>query len=144
MALAFSRCVLLVLAAGLICFDASPIDADCAELPQFRDALVSGEGDYELTRTPQITTGNGTDTSGRDHWGHCFSALVAGGGLRMGQVVGSSDKVGAYPTSRPSHAQDLFATMYHVLGIDPQTVFIDRENRPIPVLSHGTPIAGLV
>ncbi len=101
----------------------------------------------EFGRTPkvgQITTGNQTDQSGRDHWAHCFSALVAGGGLTMGQVIGQSDAIGGYPADDPLHAQDLFATMYHVLGVDPHTVFTDQQNRPIPVLNHGTPIPGLL
>ncbi|MFP6700831.1 MAG: DUF1501 domain-containing protein, partial [Planctomycetaceae bacterium] len=82
--------------------------------------------------------------AGRDHWGNCFSALIAGGGLKMGQVVGESDSIGGYPIERPYHAQDLFATMYQVLGIDTRMVFHDQQNRPIPVLNHGTPIEELI
>ena len=119
--------------------------ADLAERGLLAKTLVMVIGEFGRTpKVGQITTGNQTDSSGRDHWAHCFSALVAGGGLKMGQVIGASDTIGGYPISRPSHAQDLFATMYHVLGIYPHTVFIDRQNRPIPVLSHGTPIEGLV
>ena len=62
----------------------------------------------------------------------------------MGQVVGESDAIGAHPVDRPVHPQDLFATMYHVLGIDPHTIFTDHQNRPIPVLNHGGPIEELV
>ena len=101
----------------------------------------------EFGRTPkvgQITTGNQTDQSGRDHWAHCFSALMAGGGLNRGQVIGQSDSIGGYPANQPSHAQDLFATMYRVLGVDPHTLFVDQQDRPIPVLNHGTPISGLL
>ncbi|HCK52416.1 MAG TPA: DUF1501 domain-containing protein, partial [Planctomycetaceae bacterium] len=93
----------------------------------------------EFGRTPKINK-----NAGRDHWGDCFSALVAGGGLKPGQVVGRSDSIGGYPIERPLHAQDLFATMYHALGIDTQTTFHDHQDRPIPVLNHGTPIAELI
>ena len=93
----------------------------------------------EFGRTPVINK-----NAGRDHWAEVFSALVAGGGLKGGQVIGASDRQGAYPSDRPLHAQDLFATMYHVLGIDPGTLLYDRQSRPIPVLSHGTPIRELV
>lgn len=93
----------------------------------------------EFGRTPKINK-----NAGRDHWGDCFSALVAGGGLKPGQVIGRSDSLGGYPIERPLHAQDLFATMYHALGIDTRTTFHDHQDRPIPVLNHGTPIAELV
>ena len=73
-----------------------------------------------------------------------FSALVAGGGLRGGQVVGVSDKTGADPHQRPRHAKDLFATMYGVLGIDPHNLFHDFQGRPVPVLHHGTAIEELL
>ena len=59
-------------------------------------------------------------------------------------MIGKSDSIGGYPVDRPSHAQDLFATMYHVLGVDTHTIFIDRQNRPIPVLNHGSPIDELI
>jgi len=105
--------------------------------------LVTGE----FGRTPRIgevTSNNLTDYSGRDHWADCFSCLVAGGGLRTGQVVGSSDRIGAFPRDRAVHAKDLFATMDHVLGIDYHSVFYDRQNgRPVPVLDHGQPIEEL-
>ncbi len=93
----------------------------------------------EFGRTPKINK-----NAGRDHWGDVFSAMIAGGGLRGGQVVGSSDAIGAYPAEHAAHAQDLFATMYHRLGIDTDTVFHDHQDRPIPVLNHGSPIQALL
>jgi hypothetical protein len=93
----------------------------------------------EFGRTPIVNK-----DGGRDHWAAVFSALVAGGGVRSGQVVGASDRQGRYPILRGLHAQDLFATMYRVLGIDPSTLLHDRQGRPIPVLGHGTPIAELI
>ena len=101
----------------------------------------------EFGRTPkigQITENDTTDYSGRDHWANCFSCLIAGGGLKTGQVIGTSDRIGAYPRDRAVHAKDLFATMYQVLGVDSQTTFYDRLSRPIPVLNHGQPIAELL
>jgi hypothetical protein len=92
----------------------------------------------EFGRTPIIN-----NKAGRDHWANVFSALVAGGGLKGGQVIGSSDKTGAYPHEKPRHATDLFATMYHVLGIDTHTIFKDRQARPVSLLGQGTLIAEL-
>ncbi len=111
--------------------------SDLADRGMLESTMVMVIG--EFGRTPKINK-----NAGRDHWGDCFSALVAGGGLKMGQVVGESDAIGAHPVDRPVHPQDLFATMYHVLGIDPHTIFTDHQNRPIPVLNHGAPIEELV
>lgn len=66
----------------------------------------------EFGRTPKIN-----DKAGRDHWEHCYSALVAGGGLRTAQIIGSSDALGQYPASRKLHPGDLAMTLYHQLGI---------------------------
>ena len=119
--------------------------ADLADRGMLETTMVMVIGEFGRTpKVGQITTGNQTDQSGRDHWADCFSALITGGGLKMGQVIGKSDSIGGYPIDRPSHAQDLFATMYHVLGVDPHTVFIDQLNRPIPVLNHGAPIEELI
>lgn len=93
----------------------------------------------EFGRTPVVNK-----EAGRDHWASVFSALAAGGGLQAGQIIGSSDKTASYPAARGLQAQDLFATMYHVLGIDPTTLLHDRQGRPIPVLGHGTPITELI
>jgi uncharacterized protein DUF1501 len=97
--------------------------------------LVMGE----FGRTPTVN-----HQSGRDHWASVFSTLVAGGGSNGGQLIGSSDRTGSYPRDRALHAQDLFATMYHALGIDHTTVFHDRLGRPIPVLEHASPIRELL
>ncbi len=92
----------------------------------------------EFGRTPKINV-NG----GRDHWGHVFSFAMAGAGIRGGQVIGASDRDGAYPASTPLTGGDLTATIFHLLGIDPGGVFHDRQNRPHP-LTKGEPIAGLL
>ena len=91
----------------------------------------------EFGRTPRINP-----TQGREHWGKCYSALLAGGGIRGGQVYGASDKLGAFPAENPVAPEDLLATIYHALGIDPATEIRDRENRPFAI-STGTPVTAL-
>lgn len=89
----------------------------------------------EFGRTPNINT-----TAGRDHWGNVFTALYAGGGLRHGQVIGSSDARGALPLDRPLGPTDLLATMYRYLGIPTDLAPLDFSGRPIPLLPGGEPI----
>lgn len=107
--------------------------------------IVTGE----FGRTPRISYANGTSTGvkqpGRDHWPQAMSVLVSGGGLRMGQVVGSTNAKGEHPQSRPLIPNDLWATMFRHLGIDPHTTaFPDYRGRPMPILQDGAPIAELV
>lgn len=92
----------------------------------------------EFGRTPNINT-----TAGRDHWGNVFTALFAGGGLRHGQVIGSSDSKGAVPQDRPLGPTDLLATMYRFLGISAELAPQDFSGRPIPLLPGGEPIREL-
>lgn len=92
----------------------------------------------EFGRTPKINA-NG----GRDHWGHVFSFAMAGAGIRGGQVIGASDKNGAYPATAPITGGDLTATLFHLLGIDPHDMFHDNLNRPHPI-TKGDPIAGML
>jgi hypothetical protein len=93
----------------------------------------------EFGRTPRI---NGS--AGRDHWPGALSVLFAGGGLKTGQVVGSTDPKGEYPKTRAVSPQDVLATVYHVLGIDYRQVFYDAGSRPIPILNEGEPITELI
>jgi hypothetical protein len=96
----------------------------------------------EFGRTPRVTMNGGN--LGRDHWPQAQSALIAGGGLRMGQVVGATNSKAEYPAERPLHPQDLLATIYHHLGINHRHEFPDFSGRPIPVLPYGEPIRELV
>jgi hypothetical protein len=96
----------------------------------------------EFGRTPRVTMNAGN--LGRDHWPQAQSALIAGGGLRMGQVIGATNSKAEYPAERPLTPQDLLATIYHHLGINHRHEFPDFSGRPIPVLSHGDPIRELV
>jgi hypothetical protein len=89
----------------------------------------------EFGRTPKINR-----VGGRDHWGHVFSMALAGAGIRGGQVIGASDKNGAYPATDPVRGGDLTATIFHLLGIDPGGMFRDKANRPHRI-THGEPIA---
>jgi hypothetical protein len=68
----------------------------------------------EFGRSPKINA-----AGGRDHWGSCFSVVLAGAGIEGGQIVGASDRLGAFPASRPVHPPDLAATIFHLLGLDP-------------------------
>ncbi len=101
----------------------------------------------EFGRTPRVTYApkNFSDQPGvgRDHWPQAFSAFIAGGGLRMGQVVGATTSKAEYPTHNPVTPQDLLATVYRHLGIDPQRTIADFSGRPISILPDGKPIAQL-
>ncbi|MCA1685515.1 MAG: DUF1501 domain-containing protein, partial [Planctomycetia bacterium] len=91
----------------------------------------------EFGRTPRFN-----DNGGRDHWPHCFSVVMAGGGIRGGRVHGSSDRLGAYPASEPVTPGDLVATLYHALGVDPHSLILDQQRRPYPLV-EGEPLLGL-
>jgi uncharacterized protein (DUF1501 family) len=86
----------------------------------------------EFGRTPRIgsSTGNANSRDGRDHWSNVFSAAFAGAGVKGGQMIGKSDKIGAYPASRPYTPADLAATIYLSFGVDPDTQLTDRLGRP--------------
>jgi len=102
----------------------------------------------EFGHTPRINYQVGTQTGvkqpGRDHWPAAMSVLVSGGGLRMGQVVGSTNAKGECPQERPLTPNDLWATIYRHLGIDTSHHFYDHSGRPMPILPFGEPIAELV
>jgi Protein of unknown function (DUF1501) len=94
----------------------------------------------EFGRTPRINK-----SAGRDHWPKASCALLAGGGMRMGQVIGSTNRLGEEPQDRPVHYQDVFATVYHQLGIDVQNTMIhDATNRPHFLLDRREPIRELI
>jgi hypothetical protein len=92
----------------------------------------------EFGRTPKINK-----DAGRDHWGLCQSALLAGGGIKGGQVYGSSDRIGAYPASDPVDPVDIHATIYHCLGLDPEQTIYDPLRRPFAI-STGRVLTALV
>ncbi|MEZ6119602.1 MAG: DUF1501 domain-containing protein [Pirellulaceae bacterium] len=91
------------------------------------DTLVVWVG--EFGRRPLITPGN----AGREHWPHCYSGLLAGGGIQGGVVYGASDKHAAHPTESPVSPHQLVATIYHALGVSHDAVLHDTLNRPRPI-----------
>ena len=94
----------------------------------------------EFGRTPKINK-----DAGRDHWAPVQAALLSGGGMQMGQVIGSTDKTGGYAETRPVHYRDVLATIYHNLGIDPHEFVRDINERPVQILPEDArPIRELV
>jgi hypothetical protein len=93
----------------------------------------------EFGRSPRIGVNPQFARDGRDHWPQCYTVLLAGGGVRGGLVHGASDKHGAYPAHNPVRPDDLAATMFACLGIDPETEVRDPLGRPLPI-SYGSPV----
>jgi hypothetical protein len=98
----------------------------------------------EFGRTPKIEYQDASRRPGRDHWPRAMSIFLAGGGLKMGHVVGATNKRGEEPSKRAMNSNCLLATIYHKFGIDTTTVYRDRAGRPIPILQEGEPIAELL
>jgi hypothetical protein len=98
--------------------------------------LVAAFG--EFGRSPAVDK-----LAGRGHWPRAMSALFSGGGIREGQVIGATTSDGGEPRDRPLGPGDLLATIYRVLGIDPETTLPDRTGRPVRVVEAGEPIAEL-
>ncbi len=109
---------------------------DLAQSGLLDETLVVCMG--EFGRTPKIN-----ENGGRDHWPYVFSTILAGGGIRGGEVFGSSDSQAAYPRNNPVTPLDLGATIYHLLGIDTKRTLHDQQGRPHPVC-RGIPISGLI
>jgi len=105
-----------------------------------RKILIVAAG--EFGRTPRLARADGL--IGRDHWPAAQSALISGGGLRVGQLIGATDRRGEYPSDRPLTPKDLLATIYRHLGIDHRAEFQDHSGRPIPILADGEPIRELI
>jgi uncharacterized protein (DUF1501 family) len=119
-------------------FDAAfaALVTDLADRGMLDDTLVFVNA--EFGRTPAINK-----NAGRDHWPWVYSLALAGAGIRAGTVYGASDNSAAYPTDRPHDPKDMAATIYHLLGVDPQTVVVDREGRPHSLVI-GRPIEGIL
>jgi hypothetical protein len=89
----------------------------------------------EFGRTPRIN-----NKAGRDHWPSCYTTVLAGGGVKKGIILGSSDALAELPKERPISHQDVLATMYHLLGIDYTKSYMNEANRPVQILNIGQPI----
>ena len=112
---------------------------DLEERGQLDDTLIVAWG--EFGRTPRINPKNG----GRDHWPQVGPAILAGGGLRGGQIIGATDRTASVAVTRPVSYKDVFATIYHHLGIDPhRTALVDPQGRPQHLLDEGAVIRELV
>jgi hypothetical protein len=87
----------------------------------------------EFGRSPQkgvSTSGNGNSADGRDHWPYCYTAVVAGAGIKRGYVHGKSDATASSPLENPVHPTQILATIYHALGIHPETIVYNHLNQP--------------
>lgn len=107
------------------------------------ETLVVAVG--EFGRTPKLganSSGNGSSADGRDHWPYCYTALVAGAGVKRGAIFGASDKHGSAPTENPVHPVEFLATVYHALGIDPGTEVLNDLKQPRPLVD-ARPVLGL-
>ena len=97
----------------------------------------------EHGRTPAITTNK--PGAGREHWSGAYWGMFFGAGIQTGQVIGATDKQGAFPISHPTDPKDILATTYHLLGFDPQhTTIPDRQLRPTHLIPHGNPVKELL
>jgi len=120
------------------------LDAGLSTL--FRDLFDRGMLDTTLVvvtgefgRTPRIN-----NNAGRDHWGPAFTVALGGGGIKGGRAIGRSDARAQRPATAPHGPEDLAATMYHLLGIDPQQEFYTPEGRPVRVVNNGRVIEELL
>ncbi len=95
----------------------------------------------EHGRTPKLQNIKG---GGRDHWSRAYCGLLAGAGIARGKVVGKTDKIAGDVIERPISPKDILATVYHLLGIDPETTLRDRTGRPLPLVSDGTAIVDVL
>lgn len=104
------------------------------------DTLVVWLGEFGRTPRRGVNfSNNSNNVGGRDHWCNCYSVVLAGGGIKGGQVVGSSDWIGGYPKERPVHISDLAATLYHALGIDPRAQLFDIQGQ-LRFICDGDPV----
>jgi hypothetical protein len=104
---------------------------DMSQRGLLKDTLVVATG--EFGRAPRLgvsTSGNMNSPDGRDHWPYCYTALVAGAGMRAGILHGKSDETGSSPKESPVHPTELVATIYYALGIDPSTIMYNDLNQP--------------
>jgi uncharacterized protein (DUF1501 family) len=115
----------------------SALIEDLSQRNMLDETLVIAMG--EFGRTPKLNT-----RGGRDHWPRVFSVVLAGGGVRGGQVIGASDRVGESPRDQPVTPADLARTIYTQLGIDPDRALHTPDGRPVPVNQGGQLIEGLV
>ncbi len=96
----------------------------------------------EHGRTPTVKTKK--QGGGRDHWSQAYSVMLAGAGVRPGMAYGASDAKTAFVKDQPTSPEDVLATMYHLMGITPETTVPDRLGRPVRLVANGQVIDGLL
>ena len=109
----------------------SALISDLDEKGMLDETLVVAIG--EFGRSPQrgvSTSGNGNSDDGRDHWPYCYTACVAGAGIKRGYVHGESDQTASSPIANPVHPIELLATVYHSIGLNPQMTIYNHLNQP--------------
>ncbi|MCX6882107.1 MAG: DUF1501 domain-containing protein [Verrucomicrobia bacterium] len=105
--------------------------ADMDERGLLKDTMVVAIGEFGRSPIKGVSTsGNSNTADGRDHWPYCYTAMIAGAGIKRGYVHGKSDKTGSSPTEDPVHPTELLATIYHAFGIDPETIVYNHLNQP--------------
>jgi hypothetical protein len=122
----------------------SALIADLDERGLLSETLVVAVG--EFGRSPQrgvSTSGNENQDDGRDHWPYCYTAVVAGAGVKRGFVYGRSDKTASAPLENPVHPRELLATIYHSVGINPATMVYNHLNQPRELV-QGEPVLGIL
>lgn len=110
---------------------------DLTERGLDRETVVVVQGD--MGRAPRVNK-----SAGRDHWPKCGFCLIFGAGIQNGLVYGASDKIAAYPTDFPVSPGDIAATLYHLLGVDPEAMVPDNTNRPIHISHGGSVLSGIL
>jgi uncharacterized protein (DUF1501 family) len=111
--------------------------ADLSDRGRLESMLVVVTG--EFGRTPRIN-----QNAGRDHWGPSFTVALAGGGIQGGRIVGKSDTRAEKPDGNPYGPEDLAATIYRLLGINPDEEFYTPEGRPVKIANNGRVISELL
>ena len=122
----------------------STLIADLDDRGMLAETLVVCVG--EFGRSPQrgvSTSGNDNQDDGRDHWPYCYTAVIAGAGLKRGFVYGKSDKTASAPVENPVHPTELLATIYHSVGIKPDTIVYNHLNQPRELVK-GEPVTGIL
>ncbi|MCA1594846.1 MAG: DUF1501 domain-containing protein [Chloroflexi bacterium] len=121
----------------------SALVEDLDQRCMLHETLVLAIG--EFGRSPRLgvsTSGNGNAPDGRDHWPYCYTAFIAGGGIGRGRLYGKSDATASSPVENPVHPTEILATVYHCLGIPPETIIYNNLNQPRELVK-AKPIPGL-
>ena len=109
----------------------SSLIADLDDRGLLNETLVLAVGEFGRSPLRGVSTsGNTNDNDGRDHWPYCYTAAIAGAGIRRGFVYGRSDRTASAPLDNPVHPRDLLATIYNAMGLDPHTMVYNHLNQP--------------